>query len=60
MIDEYVRWGLAEFGLPLNIETLLLVIVGAATLSFIFGTAGSIFVGRSVANFRHQGPPAAD
>lgn len=51
VIDEYVRWGLAEIGLPLTIEVLLLVIVAAATLSFIFGTAGSIFVGRSVANF---------
>jgi len=50
-IDEYIRWGLAEFNLPLTIEVLLLVIVGAATLSFVFGTAGSVFVGRSVANF---------
>lgn len=51
VIDEYVRWGLMEVGLPLTIETLLLVIICAATVSFIFGTAGSIFVGRSVANF---------
>ncbi|MBK8157796.1 MAG: ABC transporter ATP-binding protein [Rhodospirillaceae bacterium] len=51
VIDEYVQWGLAQFGLPLTIETLLMVILGAATLSFVFGTAGSVFVGRSVANF---------
>jgi ATP-binding cassette subfamily C protein len=51
VIDEYVQWGLAQFGLPVTIETLLMVILGAATLSFVFGTAGSVFVGRSVANF---------
>ena len=51
VIDEYVQWGLAQVGLPLTIETLLMVILGAATLSFVFGTAGSVFVGRSVANF---------
>lgn len=50
-IDEYVRAGLAWFNLPLNIETLLLIVVGAASISFLFGTAGSVFVGRSVANF---------
>lgn len=50
-IDQYVRWGLAELNLPLSIETLLLVMVAAAAISFVFGTAGSVFVGRSVANF---------
>jgi ATP-binding cassette subfamily C protein len=50
-IDEFVRWGLAELNLPLTIEVLLLIIVSAAALSFVFGTAGSVFVGRSVANF---------
>nr|WP_298684722.1 ABC transporter ATP-binding protein [uncultured Dongia sp.] len=51
VIDEYIQWGLAQAGLPLTIEVLLLVVIGAATLSFVFGTAGSVFVGRSVANF---------
>lgn len=51
VIDDYVRWGLAAVGLPLTIEVLLGVILGAALLSFLFGTAGSVFVGRSVANF---------
>jgi ATP-binding cassette subfamily C protein len=50
-IDEYVRWALDKLNLPLTIEILLLVVVGAATLSFVFGTAGSVFVGRTVANF---------
>lgn len=51
VIDDYVRWGLAAVGLPLTIEVLLSVILGAAVISFMFGTAGSVFVGRSVANF---------
>lgn len=51
LIDDYVRWGLEAVGLPLTIEVLLGVILGAAILSFLFGTAGSVFVGRSVANF---------
>jgi ATP-binding cassette subfamily C protein len=51
LIDEYVRWGLEAVGLPLTIEVLLGVILGAAIVSFLFGTAGSVFVGRSVANF---------
>jgi ATP-binding cassette subfamily C protein len=51
VIDDYVRWGLEAVGLPLTIEVLLGVILGAALLSFLFGTAGSVFVGRSVANF---------
>lgn len=51
IIDDYVRWALEAVGLPLTIEVLLGVILGAAILSFAFGTAGSVFVGRSVANF---------
>lgn len=51
VIDDYVRWGLEAVGLPLTIEVLLGVILGAAIISFMFGTAGSVFVGRSVANF---------
>lgn len=51
VIDDYIRWALIQFNLPLTIEILLLIIVGSATLSFIFGTVGSVFVGRSVANF---------
>jgi len=51
VIDDYIRWLLAELNVPLTIETLLMIIVGAAGLSFIFGTAGAVFVGRTVANF---------
>lgn len=50
-IDGYVRWGLDQAGLPATVEILLLVMLVAATLSFAFGTAGSVFVGRSVAKF---------
>lgn len=51
VIDDYVRWGLDAVGLPLTIEVLLSIILGTAIISFMFGTAGSVFVGRSVANF---------
>ncbi|MBL8711088.1 MAG: ABC transporter ATP-binding protein [Rhodospirillaceae bacterium] len=51
VIDDYVRWGLERVGLPLTIEVLLGVVLAAAIVSFLFGTAGSVFVGRSVANF---------
>jgi ATP-binding cassette subfamily C protein len=51
IIDDYVRMALEAVGLPLTIEVLLCVILGAAVISFMFGTAGSVFVGRSVANF---------